>query len=164
MTTKKNANGNNFESVEGKLDNKINLMAELATIKRTDEILVYKILHARILQTVRSTDGRREMDVTYRYSPRFIENAVHSILQKKHNQNIVVVPQKTGELTNIFRIIVDTNGYHMDLIDHPKHKFLIGSFQEVSASQNLLNNLRSYKRGGARFIYQDGTHPNNDPF
>lgn len=161
MTVK---NGNDFEKIDCKLDNKTHLMAELATIKHTDKLLVYKISHAQILQTIRSTDGPREIDVTHRYSPLFIENAAHSELQKKYNQKIIITPQKTGELTDVIRIIVNTEGYHMDIIDHPKHKFLIGSFQEVSDSQNLLDNLKSYKRRGARFIYQDGAHPNNDPF
>lgn len=161
MTVK---NGNDFEKIDCKLDNKTHLMAELATIKHTDKLLVYKISHAQILQTIRSTDGPREIDVTHRYSPLFIENAAHSELQKKYDQKIIITPQKTGELTDVIRIIVNTEGYHMDIIDHPKHKFLIGSFQEVSDSQNLLDNLKSYKRRGARFIYQDGAHPNNDPF
>jgi hypothetical protein len=165
MTTKKsNNNGNDFEKIDCKLDNKTHLMAELATIKRTSKLLVCKILHAQILQTTRSTDGRQEIDVTHHYSPLFIENATHSELQKKYDQKIIIAPQKTGELTDIIRIIVDTKGYHMDIVNHPKHKFLIGSFQEVSDSQNLLDNLRSYRRRGARFIYQDGAHPNNDPF
>lgn len=148
-------------------DQKLTLLVEGRTTQETEEILVFKIRHAQLVET--TVDGIHQIDVTRKFSPDFIENQVCIYLQEKHqHKKVSVEPQKTGLYTNLLRVIVDDNGYSLEIINKDSHSSLpaifLGSIDDVKQNENVKQNLRGYQKGGARFIYQDGAHPDNDPF
>ena len=148
------------------LDQKLTLLVEGRTTQETEKILVFKIRHAQLVLTV---DGAHKTDVTHKFSPDFIENQVCVYLQEKHqHKKVSVEPQKTGLYTNLLRVVVNDDGYSLEIINKDDNISLpaifLGSIDDVKRNENVKQNLRGYQKGGARFIYQNGAHPDNDPF
>lgn len=147
------------------LDQKLTLLVEGRTTQETEKTLVFKIRHAQLVEV----DGAHKTDVTHKFSPDFIENQVCVYLQEKHqHKKVSVEPQKTGLYTNLLRVVVNDDGYSLEIINKDSHSSLpaifLGSVDDVKQNENVKQNLKGYQKGGARFIYKDGAHPDNDPF
>lgn len=156
----------NFTIKLNELDQKLTLLVEGRTAQETEKTLVFKIRHAQLVLTV---DGTHKTDVTHKFSPDFIENQVCVYLQEKHqHKKVSVEPQKTGLYTNLLRVVVNDDGYSLEIINKDDHISLpaifLGSVDDVKQNENVKQNLKGYQKGGARFIYQNGAHPDNDPF
>lgn len=135
--------------------------------KDNKNFFVFRIQHAQLFKSVHAVDGYHEVDITHKSNPDFIERQVLKHLKAIHpNKEVIVPPQKKGHFTNILRVLVNNEGYHLEVFRDGRFLpgIFLGSINDVNNNDNIKQNLIGYKKGGARFIYQDNARPSMDPF
>lgn len=156
-----------MEKITIEVDKRMILVVEGAIEKDTESFFVFRIKHAQLFKRVHAVDGCHEVDVTHRYNPDFIEDQMVKHFRGIYlDKEIIVPPQKKGPFTHILRVLVNDKGYHLEVFRDEKFLpgIFLGSVDDVKNNDNIKQNLIGYKKGGARFIYQDNTHPSMDPF
>lgn len=156
-----------MEKIIIELDKRTTLIVEGEIEKDNEKFFVFRINHAQIFKVISKVDGDYEADITHKYTPEFIEYRVIKHFQQINpDKNVIVPPQKKGHFTDILRVIINNSGYNLEVFRNGKFLpgIFLGSVDDVKKNDNIKQNLIGYKKGGARFIYQDNAHPSMDPF